>query len=88
MDGMVFHTFRSLVWDYLVKVRDKSARLFGLRYLECLQAQHRGEKLMGLPQPQTPAHRLVQSELDRIYGEYYGRQPTSRDRRPVAQHSQ
>jgi hypothetical protein len=76
MDVTAFQTFHSLVWDYLVKVHDKSARLFGLRYLECLQAQHRGEKLMGLPRPQTPAQGLVQSELDRIYQEYYARNST------------
>jgi hypothetical protein len=69
--GQGFQTFHSRVWTYLTKVDEKSARLFGLRYLDCLQAEHRGLSREPAPKPQTPTQRLVRAELDRIYQEYY-----------------
>ena len=69
--GTVFHTFHSRAWEYLVGVHDKPARLFGLRYLEFLQAQRRGTLIEPHRRPETPAQRLVQVELDRIYREHY-----------------
>jgi len=66
-----FQTFHSRVWDYLVGIHDKRARLFGLRYLEFLQARHRGFVMAQSPKPLTPADRIVQRELLRIYREHY-----------------
>ncbi len=69
-----FHTFSSLVWDYLIKVRDKPARLFGLCYLDFLQDQYRGKPAGLMPAPRTPAQRLVRVELNRLYQNYYGKE--------------
>jgi hypothetical protein len=72
-----FQTFHSLAWKYLTKVHLKSARLFGLRYLDRLQAERRGLESDPAPRPQTPAERLVRAELDRIYKEYYANRSQS-----------
>ena len=69
-----FQTFHSCVWEYLVKVQQKSARLFGLRYLDYLQAERRGLASEPAPDPESTAERSVRTDLDRIYQEYYGNQ--------------
>ena len=72
-DALSFKTFHSSGWDYLIRVRDKPARLFGLRYLDFLQSHHRGVATGLSPKPATPVQRLVQVELERIYKSHYGK---------------
>jgi hypothetical protein len=67
-----FQTFHSCVWEHLIKVQQKPARLFGLRYLDYLQAEHRGLASEPAPKPESTEERSVRTELDRIYQEYYG----------------
>jgi len=66
-----FNTFYSSGWEYLKYVHDKPSRLFGLHYLEYLQAKRRGLKIDHAPKPATPDQRLVQQKLDHIYIQYY-----------------
>jgi hypothetical protein len=66
----VFQTFHSRVWEYLKTVRSKPARLFGLYYLDVLEAVHRGETIT-VPMPKDQAQRQVKKELDHIYKEHY-----------------
>jgi len=72
-----FQTFHSRAWEYLVKVHDRSARLFGLRYLNCVQARHHGMASGPAPKAETPAEGLVRAELDRIYQRHYDKRAMS-----------
>ena len=66
-----FESFHSRVWTYLKTVDTKPARVFGLCYLDALQALHRGETTVALPKPAEARQRLVVRELERLYKEYY-----------------
>ena len=68
-----FRTFLSEASTYLMKLHDRSARLFGIRYMEYLQAKHRHVYPNPRPQPNSPSDRLVRMELTRLFQEHYQR---------------
>jgi hypothetical protein len=67
-----FSTFYSNVCDYLMHINDKRARQFGIRFAEYLQTKHRGLDPRARPKLESPTHRLVQMEVERIFREHYG----------------
>ncbi len=67
-----FSTFYSNVCDYLMHINDKRARLFGIRFAEYLQSKQRGLDPKGRPKLESPTHRLVQMEVERIFRQHYG----------------
>jgi len=66
-----FRTFLSEASSYLMNVRDRSVRLFGIRYLEYLQAKHRRVYPNPRPQLTSPSDRLVRMELTRLFQQHY-----------------
>ena len=68
-----FQSFMSEASEYLVHINDRSARIFGVRYVQYLEtARSSATQMVRRPHTECPAQFLVRLEIKRIFERHYG----------------
>jgi hypothetical protein len=67
-----FQTFESEASQYLMGIHDRSARIFGVRYVQYLETLRSVPQSVRRPRADTPAQFLVRLEIKRIFERHFG----------------